>query len=635
MRDSLLRFLVVLVFFVSGAAGLVYQVLWTRQLALIFGVTTYAVATVLATFMGGLALGSYLFGARSDRYRNPLVAYGILEIGIGLYALVMPWLFAALREPSIYLHGLETSREVIALARVVLTAGVLAVPTTLMGGTFPILTRFIVTAPGQVGRGAGLLYFINTAGAIFGCLFAGFWALENLGLRGTGNLAAMLNFAVGIAALGLARMARPTDVVAPQPAAEAVVEDARGPLPPVSLVLACAAVSGFTSIAYEVLWSRALLRYLYNSTYAFTTMLATFLAGIAVGSALYVAVLRRIGRPVWVLATLQLLVGIGFAVSAVLFAHMPAISAAIRGGDTVVSFGDSLRMMFLHSFLILFVPTIFLGAAFPLATDLCARGLARLGRTIGRVYAVNTFGAILGSLACAFVLIPGLGMQGTLTLLILVNGASAMALGWASRAPAGRRVAGTAAFGVAMGIAVAVLPADLFRRTFVRPPQQVVYYREGATDTVGVVEGYEQRHIQYEDLRGTAGTLSFRWNYFFGHFPMLIHPGIPRHVLHICFGVGNSLSAIVRHPELERVDNVELSPHVVDAADYFWTNDGVIHHPKVRTIIDDGRNYVMATDEQYDLIAMEPPETFTAGVIHLYTREFYRTCLPSWRRTAS
>ena len=284
---------------------------------------------------------------------------------------------------------------------------------------------------------------------------------------------------------------------------------------------------------------------------------------------------------------------------------MRTLSVALRGSEHVVSFGDSVRLMFMQSALILFVPTIFLGATFPLATALCARGLAGLGHTIGRVYAVNTLGAILGSLAAAFVLIPRLGMQSTLALLMLVDGVSAAALAAAVTRGRGPRIAATVAIAVTIGVAVAVLPPDLFIRTFVQPPQEVIYYREGATDTVGVVETYDQRHIQYEDLRGTAGTISFRMNYYFGHFPMLIHPGTPRRVLHICFGVGNSLSAIVRHEELERVDNVELSPHVVEAAGFFWTNDDVINHPKVRTIIDDGRNYLMATREVYDVITID------------------------------
>jgi spermidine synthase len=356
-------------------------------------------------------------------------------------------------------------------------------------------------------------------------------------------------------------------------------------------------------------------------------MLSTFLAGIAVGSMLYVGLLRRLRNETLLLAVLQVLVGVGFAVSGMLFANLQALSIALRGSEHVASFSQSVRMMFLNSALILFVPTLFLGATFPLATALCARGLRELGHAIGRAYAVNTLGAILGSVGCGFVMIPLLGMQGTLTALILVNGASAIALALADGRSMTSRLVTSGVFAVAVVAAVVAIPPDIFRRTFVFGAEKLAFYAEGATDTVGVVDVYDQRFIRYEDMRGTAGTLSFRYNYYFGHFPMLLHPGTPRRVLHICFGVGNSLSAVIRHDELERVDNVELSPHVVEAAPYFWTNSDVIESPKVRTIIDDGRNYIMATKETYDVIAMEPPETFTAGVINLYTREFYQDAL--------
>jgi spermidine synthase len=260
----------------------------------------------------------------------------------------------------------------------------------------------------------------------------------------------------------------------------------------------------------------------------------------------------------------------------------------------------------------------------PLATELCARGVATSGGTVGRVYAVNTLGAILGSLAAAFVLIPGLGMQGTLLLLIALNFGLAWMLAVSDARTAPRRLAvGAAVAAVAVGALLRV-PSDLFRRTFAPPGTELVFYREGVTDTVGVIEQNGQRIIEYEDQRGTAGTATFAFNYFFGHLPLLLHSGEPRLVLHICFGVGNSLSAVAAHESVERVDSVELSPHVLEAGRYFWSNGDVLSNPKVRTVIDDGRNFVLASRETYDVILLEPPEIFTAGVINLYTREFYR-----------
>ncbi len=625
MTQRLLFAVVLLVFFLSGAAALVYEVLWMRWLALIFGVTTYATATVLATFMGGLALGSWVFGRWIDGRGHPLRVYALLEVGIGLYALAVPGIFVGLRPAFVALHDLGLSATAFALGRALLAAAVLLLPTFLMGGTLPILVRFLVRRREDVGRGSGLLYFANTAGAVAGCLVAGFFLIEAVGLRGATWIAALTNFAVAGVALGIDRLHG--EVAEPAGGEEAHAFVVTSPPAHRRLALWCITLSGFASLAYEVLWTRALLRYLYNSTYAFTTMLSTFLAGIALGSALYSVFAGRIRRPLLVFAGLQVGVGVGFATSGLLFADLAELSAALVGGERITSFVDAMQAMFAGSVLILFLPTLFLGASLPLATSICTRSMGTLGQGLGAVYASNTVGAIFGSLGVAFVLIPWLGMQGSLQLLVGLNLVLAWVLGVAAfPQPVRRAVAAVAIGGVAVAV-LGVLPDDLFRRTFSGEQGELVFYREGSTDTVGVLElgrgEARQRVIVYDDLRGTAGTPSVGPNHFQGHLPFLLHPGEPRKALHIGFGVGNSLAAVASHEELERVDSVELSPNAIEAAPYFWTNEDVLSNPRVRSIIADGRTFVMTSRESYDLIVMEPPETYTAGVVNLYTREFY------------
>jgi spermidine synthase len=572
--------------------------------------------------MGGLALGSWLLGHWGDRRENPLVAYGALELGVGLYALAVPTLFAALRPAYIALHGIDAPYAVLALGRALLAAAVLLPPTTLMGGTFPILVRYFVQWRGEIGLATGLLYFINTAGALAGCIAAGFFMIERFGLVGTTRIAATASLGAGVGALLLARTIGRSARRAAGDDAEPV---AAGVSPGAArLAFYAIGLSGFASLAYEVLWTRALLRYLYNSTYAFTTMLATFLAGLAVGSAIHAGLLRRSRRPLLVFGLLELLTAAGFAASTYLFSDLMGTSAAILGGNVVHSFRESVVAMFLRAALVLFVPAVFLGATVPLATEICTRRLETLGGSVGRVYAINTLGAILGSLGAGFVLIPWLGMQGTVRLLVALNLGLGLALVVAEPAPAGRRTAlAVGALAVAVFVQLA-MPADVFRRTFHPQAQKLIFYSEGVTDTVAVAESWGMRAIIYDDQRGTAGTGSYQWNFLLGHLPLLLHNGEPRTVLHICFGVGNSLSAVAAHESVERVDNVELSPHVLEAARYFWTNNEIIANPKVHTIIDDGRNFVMATRNKYDVILMEPPEVFTAGVINLFTREFYQ-----------
>jgi spermidine synthase len=610
--------LVLVLFFLSGAAGLVYEVLWTRQLALVFGVTTYAVSTVLATFMGGLALGSFLIGRFVDRSRNPVRVYALLEIGIGLYALIIPTLFQLLRPAYVALHELGLSYTLFSAGRALLAGLVLLFPTVLMGGTFPVLMRAWASRS-DVGRSAGILYFINTGGAITGVLLAGTFLIERFGLTGTTRIAAAANIVLGSIAMMIARGS------APAPARMETRSDVTTEVSPgiARLVLFCAGLSGFVALAAEVLWSRGLLRFLHNSTYAFTAMLGTFLLGIALGSALYTLFLARRRRPLVVLALLQVGVALGLALAVHLFPYLYFVSGRATTKPEVHSFNQALSMMFMRAGVILLPPVVFLGALFPLATAICARRDEPLGTTVGRVYAVNTLGAILGSLACAFILIPQVGMWRTNQLLVVVT---LLAAGLVTVvAVAGRARLLTGGVVAAALVLVLVAPSqDVFRSTFLPwMGVDLVFYKEGATDTVGVGEGNGQRMIVYEDHRGTAATHTHPFNFFFGHLPMLIHPGTPKRVLHICFGVGNSLSAVASHDELERVDNVELSPHVLDAGPLFWSNDGVLKHPKVRTIIDDGRNYLLTTGEKYDVIMLEPPEMFTAGVVNLYTKEFY------------
>lgn len=219
-------------------------------------------------------------------------------------------------------------------------------------------------------------------------------------------------------------------------------------------------------------------------------------------------------------------------------------------------------------------------------------------------------------------------MWGTQKLLIVLCLLSGGAVLMAAARTTQLRIGAALATAVVTVVAFAAAPEDVFRSTFVQMKgAQLDFYAEGPTDTVGVQAAFGQRVIVYEDQRGTASTSSYPVNIFLGHMPMLLHPGTPKKVLHICFGVGNSLSAVASHAELERVDNVELSPHVLEAGKLFWSNDNVLEHPKVRTIIDDGRNYLMTTSETYDVIMLEPPETFTAGVINLYTSEFYKDAI--------
>lgn len=604
-------------FFASGAAGLVYEVVWMRLLSLVMSVTVYAVTTVLCAFMAGLALGAALGGRVADRVRRPLLAYGLIEVAIAATGLVTPWLLFRLAPAYVWLHDVAGgSGPLFTTARFLLAFGVLLVPCTLMGATLPLLSRAAIGDTERAGRGAGLLYAINTLGAVLGCVAAGFVLLPAVGLLRTSALAAAVNLAVGLLAMRLGGHL---------PAPAAVRAQAPAPAAPATVGVACVAlaISGFTALGYEVLWTRALEQFTHNSVYAYSAMLATFLAGLGLGSAAAAARADRLRRPLMALGLLE--IGVAASVVASLLAYarfidlVPAAAAAAGG---LGSWARVVALIFAEASVALLVTTLLFGATFPLAARLVVDALDTLGRRLGAAYTANTLGSIAGAVVTGFLLLPMLGLRGAFLALVVVNLALGTGLALAAARGRGRLLVGGLAAALALG-AFALVPPRLFEASFAARFGPLLFYREEVTDTIMVTEDARGgRFIRYGDGRGTAGTTTVREDRMYAHIPLLLHPR-PLRVLNICFGVGNSLAGVVTHP-IEHVDAVELSPGVVDAAPYFRsTNADVLAEPRVALTIADGRNFLLTTRERYDVIRLDPPELHTAGVVNLYTREFY------------
>jgi spermidine synthase len=610
------RLLVLVCFFLSGVCGLVYEVVWMRRLALTFGITVFATSTVLAAFMAGLALGSLLVARRIDQSPNPVRVYAWLEIGIGTYALVVPAMFAGLEPLYVAAANLLEGRFLLFnLVRALLAFTALLLPTTLMGATVPAIGRYLVERSGAVGWNVGLLYALNTFGAVAGCVAAGFWLVPALGMSRTVLTAAAINIAIG-AVLLAARVGdrAPTPATRPIPDAAPV---SRRLVWVAGIVFAC---SGFSALAYEVVWTRVLVVHVHNTTYAFSVMLAVFLAGLALGDALLVPIYDRLRRPLVWLGAVQ--VAIGLSVVAAAAAYVP-----LRAERLVLSSWEgALGTMIWRSGLVLLPGALLFGMTFPLTARVVCREGERVGRALGLTYAANTVGAIGGSLAGGFLLVPVLGLRGTLVLLSGLN-IGLGALCWLVATRGAFRVALAAAAVALLVVPWRGVPVNMFSQALNIEPRthRLIYYREGVTDTTGVWESRRdgRRVVTYGDLRGTAGTHTNVPNRIQAHLAHLLHPK-PRRSLQICFGVGNTLAAAARHPEVEQLDCVELSPHVRETAAFFWTNDNVLADPRVRLIIDDGRNFLLRNRQLYDVITLEPPDIFTAGVVNLYTEEFYR-----------
>ena len=604
--------LVLVLFLASGLAGLVYQVVWARLLSRVLGVNIYAVTTVVCTFMAGLGLGSYAVARWGGRLARPLRAYGVIEVSIAVYAALTPALVEAL-EPLYSRAAGNLGPLATGGVRAGISALLLLLPTTLMGATLPLVAR-AVASDSTAARSVGLLYGVNTFGAVVGCLLAGFVLLPGLGVRGSVLVAAGFNLAAGALALVAASGARASPVIRAPTRSE----------PQARFVLAVFFLAGFAALGYEVLWTRALLVYLRSSTYAFTVMLAVYLVGVASGSVFAARFASRSRDPLRAIAVCQVGVVASVVAGLLAFPHLEAAGRLLTGSHRPESFAAAVGLMLIQASLVLLLPTACMGAMFPFGVRAFHVAAHDVGRSVGSLYAANTAGNIAGALLIGFGAIGWFGVRHSLVGMVALNLALAAAV--AGRRPAARRTQGLAIC-AAVGALAAVhlgIPERLFYRSIAKAGDEIVYYREGASDTVAVLghPGPEPfRTLIYSDGRGASGTWTLPWNLYLGHLPMLLHPD-PREVLHICIGAGNSLAAIARHGPA-RIDAVELSPHVREAARFFWTNDGVLDDPSVHFIAEDGRNFLLRSRDRYDVISMEPPLIFTAGVIDLYTQEFY------------
>lgn len=630
-------------FFASGACALVYQVMWLRLLALVFGVTVYAASTVLASFMAGLAVGSYLAGRFAPRLRAPLAAFGFVELAIGLTAATTPFVFEALRDAWVGVApALPASPGLLTAARLACALLVLIVPTSLMGATLPLVVSSALGRPEALGSRIGLLYSVNTAGAILGALAGGFYLMADVGVTASFRLAATVNVAVGLAAIGLSRWALPTPAASDTPAtSESPRHAASQGLTDrqLRLVLWVFAASGLMSLALEVTWFRMLVVILRPTAYAFTLMLATVLFGIAVGSAIVTPLLSRPIRWLLVLSGLQLAISLAAVLSFNTMAH--AENFQTLTGPLLERLGvDTYLAPIVTATAAAMLPTtLLLGAAFPIGLRVWTGDATReeATRRVGVFYSLNVCGAIVGSLAAGFFLLPVLGMRLSLVSISSIALASSVGLavsGWRSSP----NLAGFLAWAGPVAFVMAALNAvDPFVVALGRSArvERVLWRDEGVQTTVAV---HERRavprpmRIMYLDgmhQANDSGPTAFIHQRI-GALPMLLHPN-PRRALVVGLGGGATAGALARYPGVH-VDVVELSREVIRGAAYFSNiNFNLLERPNVRVRVDDGRNHMLVSRDKYDVITADIILPRHAGAGSLYSAEYFRLVRRSLR----
>ena len=619
------------VFFLSGISGLMYQVLWLRLLSVVFGVTAYAASTVLASFMCGLAVGSVLAGRLADRTRDPLRWFGLVELGIGVSALLTPWLLDAAQVlyTAIATNVPDGQGAVLTLARFACSSAVLLVPTALMGATLPLVVRSSLVQRGDLGPRIGLLYAVNAGGAITGAILAGFYLIGLIGLRRTFLVAAGLNALVAVTAFALSRRYRTTvegeEVETrphPSPTATASDSDAAVTTSPAAsgataaVLLAVFAASGLASLALEVVWFRMLVLILPATTYAFTTMLATVLGGITAGSLLAAAWLRRDRDWLRVLALLNFSTGI-------------TVLGSLLMLTTTYRLGWKTSSPIQASVVAILPSALLMGLTFPIALRLWSGRAAGagtgVGTRIGSAYAVNMGGAIAGALLGGFVLLPALGSRYSLAVAAGIYVLSGLLV--ATRAPRPRQLVVPALVAIGVSAWLVDRQDDLFQVTIGRryPRGEIVLWREeGVQTTVAVNREPGGTRVMYLDgLHQANDSFSMvQVHAQIGHFPMALHPE-PRKALVIGLGGGATAGAVSRHGDT-RVDVVELSDSVVRGAAHFsHVNHDVLRQPNVRVRVSDGRNHLALTRERYDVITADIIQPRHAGAGLVYSREYF------------
>ena len=627
--------LVFALFFISGACGLIYEVVWSRMMMLIFGRSVLAVGTVLAAFMSGIALGSYLLGKYADRSRNPLRLYAVYEVGAGLAAFISSFLLIRITPVYVWVHATfgESPLE-FAVVRYFIAFSLLIVPTVLMGATLPILSRVIVTRVARVGRELGSLYAINTVGAVAGSLAAGFYLIGRLGLHGAVDVAVFGNLVVGMLAWfastrpGLVNIPAVTSSSAPAtPAAVYRSADTQARRR-YRIALWAFALSGLSSFAYEIFWTRSLVFLLGNTTYAFTLMLTAFLLGIALGGYGIRFLADIVKNPLRLFGVIEILIGMLSAVA------LPLLFFIVKSNvihSFIVRFSGQIELLAVSNFLIalslMLLPATLIGATLPLMGRIALSDLGSTGTTVGKIYAVNTLGNVLGALLPGLLIMPLMGIQKGILLMAALNVGLGFVLVLSRWKHAMAAVTATSVIFLLFALALVRVPISFeFPSEYQRSRDEVLFYREGGLVTtkvwVSADTGYRVISVDGINIGGTSDS-DYKQQ-ILAHLPKLLLKTY-KSELSIGLGSGILIGESGRHAALKRIVSVEISHGVIEGARYFKDeNFAVLNDPRAVIIEDDVADFLHTTTERFDIISADEK---TAGKYATnsfsYSKEYY------------
>lgn len=631
---------VILLFFLSGASSLVLETIWFRQLAAIFGASSLATGTVTAAFLGGLGLGGWAATFWVDRLSKRYLAYGLLEIFIGTYALLSPYILSQLGVFQASLLGGDILEpEAFAVLRFAVVFLALLPPTLAMGATLPLLSRAVADREEAIGTSIGSLYGFNTLGAFLGVLMGGFFLLPYLG-QNLGTIAgASISLVVGLIALfcGLIIVEKPAKI---RPSAKKGFPERR-PMRPYALLGVFLILSGLAAMLVQMAYTRVLAVVLGSSVYSFTLTVAVFLAGIGLGSLLYSSLLARRIEPFRILAISQGVLGFFLIVGIQVADRLPAMLLAFAGKTEIQSSDVFLFHAGLIS-MILLVPTVAMGVSFPAAVSLFAPGVQKLGRDVGRAYFLNAMGSIAGSFLAVIVLIPSLGLQST------VGYAAGLAVVWSALFLSIRQGFLIKKYAI-MGLPVAlfissaflVMPAwdvgkltsGMYRFGLARkiepgktaPRSAILYYRDGPVASVSVERRQNIMTMRINGKVEASNRFDMPTQVMVGLLPILFHSrGEGLNTALMGYGSGVTAGSMLSSP-IASLTAVELEPRVIEASHFFnEVNFRPDLEERMKLVVGDARTVLGYGKGHYDVIVSEPSNPWVVGAASLFTVDFYR-----------
>lgn len=661
-----LRRVLLALFTLSGAAGLIYEVVWVRELTTVLGASTTAITIILAAFMSGLGIGSWLIGRSADRLDEHKLAkcYVCLEVGMGLFAVALPWILELQQRVYVGFHrNYGEDFDVCNSVRLLLAFLVFVFPTSLMGATLPVLSRYIIRSESRISVSVSRLYALNTLGAVFGTVLAGYFLLPGIGNRLTNLTAAGANLFVAVGfwivhVLSGSTVAREsyTQVTVKQDRCEKLSALQRG-------VICAFVISGAAAMVYQVAWTRTLSLVLGTTTFAFTTMLATFLLGISIGSVLY-GWIRKVASSCSLFVLLQYVIAFSAILTILLFDRLPFIYLSLHA-KMVGSWASAQATRFLLAALVMIVPTIAMGCMFPVVSSILVDQTGVLGRRLGKAYGLNTLGAVAGASLAGLVLIPAIGMQKSIivgasanvlagSVVCLLNSkislkfrtatvlcvSLVLAVSALSLSPWSPRVMSSGVYAYAdryhdvlervrshgdgKNVLKGASPWELWKMAMQQ--YELLYYDTGSAATVSVMERSDG--VRFLTIDGKTDASSnfnqdMRTQVLLGQLPLLFHRN-PDSVFVVGLGSGVTVGSILTH-DVRLVDCAEFSRGVIEASEFFsQVNHHALQDRRLRVIPRDARNVLLTHGKDYDVIISQPSNPWISGQSSLFSIEWYQ-----------